>query len=72
MQFLSLVSLLAVAALAVADRTPPVDLVIDRTFVPYPCTVTAEKGDRIEVHYVRLDCSIILPMLKLSQQLAFC
>ena len=59
MQFLSLLSVLAVAALAVADRMPPVDLVIDRTFIPYPCTVTAEKGDRIEVHYVRPDCSIL-------------
>lgn len=60
MQFLSLLSVLAVAALAASDPTPPAELVIDRTFIPDSCTVTAEKGDKIEVHYVRADCFILL------------
>ena len=42
--------LLALAA--VANDAAPTELQIDRTYVPEDCKVTAQNGDRLQVHYV--------------------
>lgn len=53
MRFFGVLSILAAATLALAeDKTPPTELVIDRTFTPEDCSITAAAGDKIEVHYV--------------------
>jgi hypothetical protein len=53
MQLLSSVfAVLALVAAALAETpAPPTKLVIDRTHVPAVCSVTAQKGDAIKVHY---------------------
>lgn len=51
MQFLSWFSVL-VLAFVVAAKEQPTELKIDTTHKPADCSVTAEKGDRIKVHYV--------------------
>ena len=51
---LSWLSLLALAGAVAAKSSAEVtDLGIETTYKPEDCTVTAEKGDRIKVHYVR-------------------
>jgi hypothetical protein len=52
MKFAGLATILAFVGLALADApAPPTDLVIDRTHVPEDCSVTAQAGDSISVHY---------------------
>ncbi|GJE97745.1 FKBP-type peptidyl-prolyl cis-trans isomerase [Phanerochaete sordida] len=53
MKFLSVLPLLALAAVALADeeRVPPTELVIETTYKPDDCPVTAKDGDSIKVHY---------------------
>ncbi|KDQ57406.1 hypothetical protein JAAARDRAFT_263412 [Jaapia argillacea MUCL 33604] len=50
MRVFSLFSILAFGLVAWAAE-PPTDLVIDTTFKPSDCPVTAQKGDAIQVHY---------------------
>ena len=56
MKFLSVLPLLALAAVALADeeRVPPTELEIETTYKPDDCPVTAKTGDAIKVHYVSL------------------
>jgi hypothetical protein len=52
MKFAGIATILALVGLALGDApVPPTDLVIDRTHVPEDCTVTAQAGDSISVHY---------------------
>ncbi len=44
-------ALVFVAAVWAAE--PPAELVIETTFTPEDCTVKAQTGDSIKVHYVR-------------------
>lgn len=44
---------LFLAATVFADAEAPTELQIETTFKPDDCTVTAGKGDQIQVHYVR-------------------
>ncbi|KAI0692012.1 hypothetical protein C8T65DRAFT_670138 [Cerioporus squamosus] len=50
MRILSCLSVLLLA-LAVVAEDAPTELKIDRTFVPDDCKLTAQKGDRLSVHY---------------------
>ena len=56
MKFLSWFSVIALALAASAqdaqERVPPTELVIETTYKPDDCTVTAKTGDAIKVHYV--------------------
>jgi len=45
------VPLLAVVLPALATAEPPADLVIDSVSKPAECTVLAQAGDAIQVHY---------------------
>jgi hypothetical protein len=45
--------LLAVSALADTGTEPPAKLKIDVTHLPSECPAKAQKGDSIQVHYVR-------------------
>ena len=49
---LGCVSVLMLALAAVANDAAPTELQIDRTYVPEDCKVTAQNGDRLQVHYV--------------------
>jgi len=51
MQFIGLLTCLCFAISALADKEPPKELQIDVTHKPEDCSVTAKKGDSIEVHY---------------------
>lgn len=54
MHFFNWVSgFLLAAAVAVAAKEAPTELIIETTFTPDECPQKAEKGDKIEVHYVR-------------------
>ena len=44
--------MLALGASAEEAAAQPTELKIDRTFVPEDCTVTAQKGDKLHMHYV--------------------
>jgi hypothetical protein len=63
MKLLNIVSILAFAVFAQAEteKTPPADLVIEKTDVPEHCPQTAANGDHVQVHYVGIersgDCS---------------
>lgn len=46
--------LLAAAAAYAADAEPPTELVIETTYKPEECKISAQKGDQIQVHYVRI------------------
>jgi hypothetical protein len=50
-QLLNLISLVFFVVLALANE-PPSELVIDTTYLPESCSVKANKGDSIKVHYV--------------------
>ncbi|TBU61690.1 hypothetical protein BD310DRAFT_812719 [Dichomitus squalens] len=39
------------ALAVVAEEATPAELQIDRTYVPDNCKVTAQNGDRLQVHY---------------------
>ncbi|KAG6874520.1 FK506-binding protein 2B [Termitomyces sp. Mi166 len=43
--------LLFAAAAYAADAEPPTELVIETTYKPEGCTINAQKGDQIQVHY---------------------
>ena len=47
-----------VLALAAFAADAPTELGIDRTFVPEGCKLTAQSGDRLQVHYVSFSLSI--------------
>jgi hypothetical protein len=51
LKWLSVLILAAFAAAELADTDVP-ELVIDKTYIPADCTVKAQKGDKIRVHYV--------------------
>lgn len=52
MKFAGIAAILAFAGFAIAESpAPPAELVIDRTYIPEACSVTAQSGDSIEVHY---------------------
>lgn len=52
MKFAGIAAIIALAGFALADSpAPPAELVIDRTYIPEACSVTAQNGDSIEVHY---------------------
>jgi FK506-binding protein 2 len=54
MQLLRWVSVFAFGLLVSAEQqSPPNELVIKTTYTPSDCTVKAQKGDPIKVHYVR-------------------
>ncbi len=69
MQFLQWISVFAVGLLVSAEQQspPPNELDIKTTYAPSDCTVKAQKGDPIKVHYVRfipfarlrVDCGLI-------------
>ncbi|KAK1226084.1 Peptidyl-prolyl cis-trans isomerase fpr2 [Marasmius sp. AFHP31] len=58
MKLFSLVAALLLSATALAAE-PPKELVIETTSKPDDCTVQAQKGDQIQVHYVRFSSSIL-------------
>ena len=53
MQLLNWLPSLLFIAMAVVAREPPTELQIETTYLPADCSVKAEKGDSIQVHYVR-------------------
>jgi FK506-binding protein 2 len=54
MQLLKWVSVLAFGLLVSAEQqSQPKELDIKTTYTPSDCTVKAQKGDPIKVHYVR-------------------
>jgi hypothetical protein len=59
MKLLNIVSVLAFAVFAQAEtgKTPPADLVIEKTDVPEHCPQTAASGDHVQVHYVGIERS---------------
>jgi hypothetical protein len=52
LKWLSVITLAALAAAAELADTDVPELVIDKTYVPADCTVKAQKGDKLHVHYV--------------------
>ena len=56
MKFLNWLSVAALAVVASAadtqERIPPTELVVETTYKPEDCPVTAKTGDAIKVHYV--------------------
>jgi hypothetical protein len=54
MQLLQTLSIFAFGLLVSALQSPPEELKIKTTYTPSDCTVKAQKGDPIKVHYVRL------------------
>jgi FK506-binding protein 2 len=54
MQLLQTLSIFAFGLLVSAVQSPPEELEIKTTYTPSDCTVKAQKGDPIKVHYVRL------------------
>ena len=42
------------------ESSPPKELDIKTTYTPSACTVKAQKGDPIKVHYVRLRLYVVL------------
>ena len=56
MQLLKVISVVVFGLLVSAQQSPPKELEIKITHTPSDCTVKAQKGDPIQVHYVRL-CS---------------
>ena len=60
MQLFSLFALFVFAFVVAAQdaaNEQPTELVIETTYNPEDCTVTAAKGDRIRVHYVSRPCT---------------
>lgn len=54
MQLLQWISVFAFGLLVSADQqSPPKELDIKTTHTPSDCSVKAQKGDPIKVHYVR-------------------
>ncbi|KAG6897781.1 FK506-binding protein 2B [Termitomyces sp. T32_za158] len=51
MRLLQWAPFLFAAAAYAADAEPPTELVIETTYKPDECTVSARKGDQIQVHY---------------------
>ena len=62
LKWLSVITLAAFAAAAELADTDVPELVIDKTYIPADCTVKAQKGDKIRVHYV----SGVLPLMWLT------
>ncbi len=61
MQLSRWLSVLAFGLLVSAEQqpeSPPKELDIKTTYTPSDCTVKAQKGDPIKVHYVRLRCRV--------------
>ena len=54
MQLSQWLSVFAFGLLASAQQSPPKELEIKTTYAPSDCTVKAQRGDPIKVHYVRL------------------
>jgi FK506-binding protein 2 len=54
MQLALWLSVFTFGLLVSAQQSPPKELEIKTTYTPPDCTVKAEKGDPIKVHYVRL------------------
>jgi len=59
MRFFTVLSLLAAAATGVFAVEPITELKIDVTHLPADCTVKAQAGDAIKVHYVRGSITIM-------------
>jgi hypothetical protein len=52
MKFACVAAVLAFVGTALAEApVAPKELVVDRTYIPEDCSVTAQNGDSIEVHY---------------------
>ncbi|KAJ7594507.1 hypothetical protein C8J56DRAFT_885083 [Mycena floridula] len=51
MQILNWLSVVLLAAVAVAETEAPTELKIETTFLPDVCTTKAQNGDSIKVHY---------------------
>ena len=49
-----------VLALAAFAADAPTELGIDRTFVPEGCKLTAQSGDRLQVHYVSFSVGVYI------------